>query len=83
MSTFYDRALPEGGSGYFSEPSPTLDPNLFDGMHLKDDVRQWLILSLAHGLAAYLDLAGVNEWLHAWLAGLGHHLSVERRSWER
>ncbi len=71
MSTFYERALPEGASGYFSEPAATLDPSLFDGTHLKDDVRQWLILTLAHGLASYLDLSGVNEWLHAWLAGSG------------
>lgn len=64
-------SLPPGHSGFFSAPSDQLDPNLFDGTHLKHDVRQWLLLTLAEGLAKYLDLAGANEWLHAWLAGSG------------
>ena len=56
---------------YFSPPADQLDPNLFDGDHLKHDVRIWLIAVLEHGLMRYLDLSGVNEWLHVWLAGSG------------
>ena len=68
---FYRQVIRPGHSSYFEQPLPTLDPSLFDGHHLKDHVRQWLLLTLADGLADSLDLAGVNEWLHAWLAGSG------------
>jgi hypothetical protein len=71
MTSFYDRALPDGGSGYFSEPSPTLDPNLFIGTKLRPEVRFALVDMLTDGLTRYLDLTGVNEWLHAYLAGSG------------
>lgn len=69
--SFYDQAAQQGGSGFFSAPSDSLDPSLFDGMHLHDGVREWLVLTLAHGLGQYLHLGGVNDWLHAWLAGSG------------
>lgn len=57
-------------SGYFSEPQETLDPDLFKGDVLKEDVRTGLLNLL------YSDLedAGFNEpwhWAHAWLAGSG------------
>jgi hypothetical protein len=69
--SFYEQALQPGGSGYFSEPSEGLDPSLFDGMHLRRDVRIWLLHTLEAGLKRYLDLNGVRDWLHAWLAGSG------------
>jgi hypothetical protein len=34
-------------------------------------VREWLLATLENGLRKYLDLSGVNEWLHVWLAGSG------------
>ena len=69
--SFYDRALQPGGSSYFSEPSATLDPNLFMGDRLHNDVRVWLLHTLEAGLRRYLDMRGAREWLHAWLAGSG------------
>jgi hypothetical protein len=64
-------SLPAGHSGYFASPSSQLDPSLFDGLHLKHDVRVWLVLTLEAGLRRYLDIRGADVWLHAWLAGSG------------
>lgn len=63
--------LPAGHSGYFSAPSDHLDPHLFDGDHLRDEVRQNILATLEDGLHAYVNLNFVNEWLHVWLAGSG------------
>lgn len=72
MTDFYSRALEPGHSGYFSAPAITLDPDLFlPDEHLRPDVRVWLLAVLENGLRRYLDLSGVSEWLHAWLAGSG------------
>lgn len=57
-------------SGYFSTPSQELDPDLFDGDVLKEDVRTGLL----NLLYADLDVIGFREpwnWVHAWLAGSG------------
>jgi hypothetical protein len=61
--------LPYGESGYFSRPSHVLDPHLFDGEHLKPDVRQ-VLNSL---LLDYLSTAYNNpkSWTMVWLAGSG------------
>lgn len=58
-----------GASGYFSAPQSGLDPHIFDGEHIKSDVRDH-ILGVLH---TYLDARyhGVRTWLAAWLAGSG------------
>ncbi len=58
-----------GASGYFSAPQKGLDPHIFDGDHIKPDVRD-RILGVLH---TYLDAHyhGVRSWLAAWLAGSG------------
>lgn len=71
MSDFYSRALEPGHSGYFSQPSDQLDPSLFDGIHLKPDVRAWLTITLSVGLERWLHVAGAGRWVHSWLAGSG------------
>lgn len=74
MSTFYERAaggLPKGHSSYFESPHGSLDPYLFDGEHLRPQVRQRLLVELEDGLNESLNLAGIEHWLHAWLAGSG------------
>lgn len=58
-----------GASSYFSRPSNILDPNLFEGEHLRPDVRD-------HILALYMDYMSsrYNEpssWSMVWLAGSG------------
>lgn len=63
--------LPPGHSGFFSAPSDHLDPHLFTGDHLRDEVRQYILATLENGLSRYVDLSGASEWLHVWLAGSG------------
>lgn len=74
MSSFYERAasgLPEGHSSYFESPHRQLDPNLFEGERLRPDVRAKLLHMLEDGLNSALNLAGIEHWLNAWLAGSG------------
>lgn len=64
-----DIRIEVGASSYFSRPSMILDPNLFEGEHLRPDVRE-RILSL------YMDYMSsrYNEpasWSMVWLAGSG------------
>lgn len=58
-----------GESGYFSTPTETLDPYLFEGTHLRPDVRTRLVSLLLD----YLDTAyhGASSWTRIWLAGSG------------
>jgi len=58
-----------GASSYFSRPSNILDPNLFEGEHLRPDVRDTI-------LRIYMDYMGRNynnpqHWSMVWLAGSG------------
>lgn len=73
MSTFYERAagLPPGHSSYFESPHRHLDPDLFNGERLHPEVRARLLTMLEDGLNGALNLAGIEHWLHAWLAGSG------------
>ncbi|MDJ0463196.1 hypothetical protein [Streptomyces sp. H27-C3] len=57
-----------GASGYFSEPSRELDPNLFDGTHLKPNVREWILHTLRE---FFLVTPGFDQWAEVWLAGSG------------
>jgi len=54
-------------TSYFSVPSPTLDPKLFQGRTLKHDVRSAIIATLT----SYLEKKYHHPeiWTHAWLAG--------------
>lgn len=56
-------------TSYFSAPSDTLDPQLFDGRVLKSWVRQG-ILSLLHGFLAQ-KYRHSELWAQPWLAGSG------------
>lgn len=61
--------LKPGQSGYFSKPAHVLDPHLFDGDHLKPDVRQTLNNLLLDYLNSRYNAA--DSWIMAWLAGSG------------
>jgi hypothetical protein len=57
-------------SGYFSAPSDSLDPSLFDGDRMRPEVRSRLLDALYAGL----QLVGFSEpweWARAWLTGSG------------
>jgi len=56
-------------TSYFSSPSAGLDPNLFDGMHLKPWVRNSVLRFLFDHLAVMYQEP--NRWISAWLAGSG------------
>lgn len=58
-----------GTSSLDIEPASTLDPELFDGTHLKMGAR----LELLSALSGYLDSQYGNKeaWLRAWIAGSG------------
>jgi hypothetical protein len=56
-------------TSYFSEPSTHLDPNLFEGRHLKSWARQG-IQSLLVGFLSN-KYRHPELWSHAWLAGSG------------
>lgn len=61
--------LKPGESGYFSKPAQILDPHLFDGDHLKPDVRSLLTQDLMHYLGIYFN--NPDRWIMVWLAGSG------------
>jgi len=56
-------------TSYFSQPSSTLDPQLFDGRVMKGWVRQG-VLSLLHDFLAK-KFRHSELWAHAWIAGSG------------
>jgi hypothetical protein len=58
-----------GASGYFSTPQRTLDPHIFDGKHIKSDVRDHILGILNSFLDARYK--GSRTWSAAWLAGSG------------
>lgn len=56
-------------SNYFSPPSQTLDPHLFEGDKLHEDTRTGLLNALYSGLENELHLNEPWDWTHAWIAG--------------
>ena len=56
-------------TSYFSEPSTHLDPNLFEGRHLKSWARQG-IQTLLTGFLSH-KYRHSELWAHEWLAGSG------------
>jgi len=56
-------------TSYFSAPSPTLDPQLFEGRTVKSWVRQGILTLLYDFLEKYYRHPEL--WSHAWLAGSG------------
>lgn len=61
--------LPQGSSGYFSTPSDTLDPALFDGDHIKSDVRGAILSTLLSWLSSRFGID--SRMVHVWLSGSG------------
>jgi hypothetical protein len=56
-------------TSYFSEPSQSLDPSLFEGRNLKSWVRQGILQLLADFFNR--EYRHSELWSHAWLAGSG------------
>ena len=66
-----DTSVSGGASGYFSSPSDTLDPNLFDGDVIKPEVRSRLVGELQDFLKVTMNLMDLDDWLTVWVAGSG------------
>lgn len=65
-------ANPEpGASGYFSAPAHELDPHLFEGNKIRDNVRQFVLNKLINWFNNETAFKGVRSWLHVWIAGSG------------
>jgi hypothetical protein len=68
----------EGQSGYFSRPSNSLDPRLFDGDRIRPEVRRWIVRTLY----AYWDERYIrpSSWSTVWIAGSGisHQWAADR-----
>lgn len=60
-----------GASGYFSEPAHELDPHLFDGERIRDNVRTFVNSKLINWFNNETGLKGARNWLHVWIAGSG------------
>lgn len=59
----------EGGSGYFSAPSKTLDPRLFEGQHFRPEVRQQILANLYNFWRTKYHAP--ERWSTVWAAGSG------------
>jgi hypothetical protein len=60
---------PTGASGYFSAPSTSLDPRLFDGTKMLPDVRRWVLDTLYDFWAKRYNQP--HAWSTVWAAGSG------------
>jgi len=58
-----------GASSYFSRPSNILDPNLFEGEHLRPDVRETILRIYMDYMASHYN--NPSQWSMVWLAGSG------------
>jgi hypothetical protein len=58
-----------GQSGYFSRPSNVLDPRLFDGDHIRPEVREWILNTLYRYWGPKYPFA--RQWSTVWIAGSG------------
>lgn len=67
--TGYAPSVVPQSTSYFSAPSSTLDPKLFEGTHLQSWVRSGILGLLFDYLAK--EYASPHSWTHVWLAGSG------------
>jgi hypothetical protein len=58
-----------GDTSYFSSPSSTLDPHIFEGDHLKSWVKSGILSMLFDYLGK--NYTSPQLWAHVWLAGSG------------
>lgn len=62
-------AVSEASTSYFSDPEPELDPSLFEGTHLKANVREWVLNTVLDFLAE--KYTAPDDWARLWIAGSG------------
>lgn len=71
-------SLVPSSTSYFSQTTDELDPVLFEGMHLRTEVRQWILRTIHHILnedsmssAVPGRLMHSESWARIWIAGSG------------
>ncbi len=69
MELPFEAGVQRHPTSYFAEPSTQLDPELFTGVHLKPDVRDW-VLQTTHGFLSE-HYANSLLWARVWIAGSG------------
>lgn len=62
-------SVTDSSTSYFSDPEDSLDPSLFDGAHLKPNVRQWILNTVVGFLAQHFRHPQL--WSRVWIAGSG------------
>jgi hypothetical protein len=62
-------SLVPGTTSYFSTPESELDPILFDGTHLRADIRSWILGTVYPFLERYY--VDPRNWARVWIAGSG------------
>jgi len=68
--------LSPSATSYFSEPEDHLDPILFDGTHLRPEIRYWVmrtVMSILHEPMrdSMPGLLHAETWVRVWIAGSG------------
>lgn len=69
MEAYPQVVLAPGSTSYFSQPEDHLDPNLFDGMDMRESVRRELLGLLMDTLVSFSH--NPAAWVKLWLAGSG------------
>jgi len=69
MTEYPDINVEGSSTSYFSGAQEALDPRLFDGEHLRPDVRDDILRMLFHFLGLHFQYP--HEWTNVWLAGSG------------
>lgn len=68
-------ALTPASTSYFSPPSDELDPHLFEGNHLRSEVRGWVVRTvhtiLSRSRSLHAPLMHPETWTRIWIAGSG------------
>jgi hypothetical protein len=69
MNEYPEVAIQPGSTSYFSDPADALDPYLFDGDVMHEEIRLELLSYLMNHLNAFF--IGPQAWVRAWVAGSG------------
>lgn len=67
MSSYEPVEVRPSSTSYFSQPEAELDPSLFEGLHLRHNVRQWILSTVIDWLGA--EYAAPQDWVRIWIAG--------------
>lgn len=71
LAAFPGQQIRPGASSYFTAPTQTLDPNIFNQQErIRPQVRSWLLSTIASALHEK-GFRASERWLRVWIAGSG------------